>query len=707
MKLNAIAIDTETGLIKPGCLAPPMVCVSFARKGEEGLLHAKDPACRSFIERVFSTFDPIFGHNIAFDVCVLMNEYPDLIPMFFDAYAEGRVADTGLLQKLADIAQGIMRIMESRAGYSLNALGKRLLKRDRSEEKEGDAIWRTRYIELIDVAVQDWPEAARKYAVDDAIETLDCGLVQNQRWAPWLKNSAPQARAALALQLMMCWGLHTDPERVALLKSSAQEAFEKVGKELRRVGFVRSDGTRNVRLVQAYMVNVCREAGMRPKLTETGFKRYEKLVEDLGERKSPLLVLNEKDLVKYTSVDQDACKESGDELLVLYGRYIQLQGVVNTHVPDLEKGAVTPIQARYNTLVDTGRTSCSKGKGKKGAPGPLNGFQMQNPKRDLDYLPIGIRECFVSRSGTLFADNDFSGLELCTVAEVCLELLGHSKLGEALNAGKDPHLMMGADLLKISYEEAQHRKHDKDVKKARQLSKCLNFGLPGGLGEQGFIAFARGYGLKVRAEEFKELKTNWLESWPEFRDYFRWIRDQLKLDSDKKLGELLDSLEDVDEETLERYTIRIPTGTIEQIQVSRFRGRCRFTVACNTLFQGLGADGAKAALWDVTRACYDPTQNSILYGVRPVIFVHDEIVAEVAEALAHEQAFEMSRVMVNSCNRYLPHVPVKCMPALGKYWSKELEAVFDLNGRLQPYDIAKERKQKVFYPDGQPVNWAA
>lgn len=697
---KAVAFDTETGLIAPGLLAPPLVCASVATSDAEVLIHARSVEMEPYFRSVLQDCDPIFGHNIAYDMCVLMNEFPSLISDIFKAYAEDRVVDTGLIQKLVDISNGVMRIMESRAGYSLNAVGKRLLKQDRSDEKEGEDVWRKRYIELLDVPLRDWPQEAQKYAIDDAVETFECGVLQIKRWLPLLRNAPAQARAALALQLMMCWGVHTDPERVRRLKESAEAMFKVVGEELKQAGFVRPNGVRNVRFVQQHMVKVCREAGMRVKLTDTGLKRYEALVEASGERKSPMEMLPEADLVKFTSVDQDACQQSGDELLIKYGRYIQLQGVVNTHVPDLEKGIHTPIQARYNTLVDTGRTSCSKGKG-----GSLNGFQMQNPKRDLEYLPVGIRECFVSRPGTFFADCDFTGLELCTIAQVCTDLFGYSQMGEALNSGKDVHLVTASAILSCSYEEADRRKHEKEVKRARSLGKVAVFGGWGGLGVEGLVAFARGYGVSITPEESKELKQKLQEAYPENRDYFRWIRNQLAIDNDKELGALLSSLEDVDDETLEKYTIKIPTGTIEQLRVGRFRGRCKFTVAANGMFQGLGADGAKNALWEVARACYDYTQGSILLGARPCIFVHDQIVAEVQEEIAHEQAFELARVMVDACNVYLPDVPTKCTPALGKYWSKELEAVFDENGRLQPYDIAKEKKQKVFYPDGQPVQW--
>jgi DNA polymerase I-like protein with 3'-5' exonuclease and polymerase domains len=219
------------------------------------------------------------------------------------------------------------------------------------------------------------------------------------------------------------------------------------------------------------------------------------------------------------------------------------------------------------------------------------------------------------------------------------------------------------------------------------------------------MGFARGYGEKLSEEGAKELKEQWLMAWPEATEYFRWVRQQLELPlNDKDLAQALEGV--IDEENLEKYTIKIPTGTFQQLFVGRFRGRCRFTVACNTMFQGLGADGAKEALWRVQRLCYSEP-SSVLYGVRPVAFVHDEILAEVCEERAHAQAFELAKVMVEGCNIYLPDVPVRCTPALGKFWSKSLEAVFDGSGRLQPYDLAQKRKQKVYYEDGQPVNWAA
>ena len=713
--MDPASLDTETKLIRPGLQAPPMVCVSYAElSGDKGVLHSRDPKTQGRIRELFSK-DPLFGLNMAYDVTVIMEEYPDLIPCIFAAYADDRVIDVGLQQKIVDISQGIMRIMQAR-GYGLAKLEKRLFKRDRSAEKEAGDAWRLRYGELMDVPIEDWPAAAYNYALDDATGTLEIGMKQIERWLPLLRDVPAQTRADLSLKLMSCWGVRTDPERVLKLKESAERLRDEVFKELVEAGLVRNNGVKNVRAAQKHMLEVCKEQGFEPKLTKKGYETYAKLLKDEENWKPPSEVFCEVDHIRYTCIDQDACETSLDRLMIRYGRYIQLQAVVKTHVPDLMKGCVPGgvIQARFNCLVDSGRTSCSKGKPKKKTDTPTqHGFQLQNPKRaedlrklskfGLEALAVNIRECFIARPGTLFADCDYGGLELCTVSQVCMEVLGWSKMGEALNKGIDVHLWMASKVLGITYEEAVHRKHETEIKNARQLCKICNFGYPGGLSAKGFVAYARGYGVKISQEEAAELKRMWLETWPEFNDYFRWVRNQLQI-GDDDLENLLDGVE-MTEEALEKLTLKMPSGTAQQLYVGRYRGRCRFTVLANTMFQGLGADGAKAGMWEVTRRCYDPSMENILFGARPWNFVHDQIVTEVSMEIAHEQAVEQARVMIDACNKFLPDVPVKCEPALGKWWSKELEGVYDINGRLVPYDIAKMEKQKVFYPSGQDVNW--
>src|SRR5690606_12118267 len=206
---------------------------------------------------------------------------------------------------------------------------------------------------------------------------------------------------------------------------------------------VRSDGVRHTKAAKARMVRVM--GG------ESNCRRTKK-----GE----------------IQLDEDACKASGDELLESYSALSKLQSVVKKDIPALLQGISMPIHANFNSLIATGRTSCSKP-------------NIQNIRR----LP-GIRECFIPRKGHVFLDADYDGLELRTLAQACLKIVGWSKLAETLNAGWDPHLMVAAEILNISYEEAVVREKDEDVQNARKTAKEGNFGFPEGLGIEALIVFA-------------------------------------------------------------------------------------------------------------------------------------------------------------------------------------------------------------------------
>lgn len=200
------------------------------------------------------------------------------------------------------------------------------------------------------------------------------------------------------------------------------------------------------------------------------------------------------------------------------------------------------------------------------------------------------------------------------------------------------------------------------VKDARQLAKVCNFGFPGGLGARGFITYAAGFGRAVTEDQARALKERWLHQWPEAREYFN------------RIGAMFP-------EGVEKATIR-------QFGSGRIRGGCFYTEACNTLFQGLGADVAKAAGWGLLKACLTD-QASPLYGGRLVNFIHDEYLVEVSDDdQAHDAAVELGRVMGEAGSVYLPDVPVRAEPLLARRWSKDAEPVFQ-DGRLVPWDWDK------------------
>ncbi len=111
-----------------------------------------------------------------------------------------------------------------------------------------------------------------------------------------------------------------------------------------------------------------------------------------------------------------------------------------------------------------------------------------------------------------------------------------------------------------------------------------------------------------------------------------------------------------------------------------------FCDGANTLFQGLAADGAKNALFRVAHECY-VDQGTALFGTRPVVFVHDEIIAEVPADIAHEASERLAVVMCQAMAEYVPDVPITAKPALMERWLKAAEPVY-ANGRLVPWTIA-------------------
>lgn len=338
----------------------------------------------------------------------------------------------------------------------------------------------------------------------------------------------------------------------------------------------------------------------------------------------------------------------------------------------------------------------------------------------------------------IYAAADYDGLELRTMAQACLLLVGESRLAQVLNDDNyegcgpgDPHLLMAANMLGITYPEAKarHKKEKEDralafdffkgkapdgsgrfipqplddadaakrasdcvpapVDDARQAGKVADFGFPGGLGAEKLVLFAR-KSYKVRfhpdpakaIERAKELKRIWLRTFPEFRKYFDAIA--------KMVG---------------------PGGaTFRHFFTGRVRGGAAYTETCNSFFQGLGADATGHALFLISEACYTPTPCRLcagrgellgdpysescptcfgtgispLYGCRLVNYVHDEFILECPEIRGHEVAHELVRIMVEGAAPFLPNVPATAEPKLMRFWSKDAKQVWTTKDKKDP-----------------------
>jgi DNA polymerase-1 len=354
------------------------------------------------------------------------------------------------------------------------------------------------------------------------------------------------------------------------------------------------------------------------------------------------------------------------------GRLADIMGdkkLLDTYVPVLKQGVLWPINPYYNVLVDSGRTSCSKP-------------NVQNQPRKG-----GVRESFVPRPGHVYVGCDYHTAELRSLAQYCLEVLGVSEMAKALEHtekyphGKDLHLVMASNLLHADYDSVADRLKagDKAVKNARQISKALNFGYPGGLGPTKFLEFAwASYRMRLAATEYaaikeaKNLKKLWTEAFPEMRLFFDHI---------SSLSGGADSC------------------TMHLIKSGRVRGDVRYTEACNTVFQSLTADGAKLAVWATVKESWtgykwdepipddatDISTDSPLLGYRPNGFVHDEIIGESPLPLYRQHAARLADVMKEAMCWFVDRVPVEAEAHVMRRWWKDAEPTYNDKGELIPW----------------------
>jgi DNA polymerase-1 len=636
--VRVIAFDTETALIMPGLNIPPLACVSTAEvvNGRTvcELLDAADGVARIWA-LLRDSSAVLVGHNVFYDLLVIAEaarEEIDLLPLIFAAVDEGRVRDTMTREKLLDIADGWLRFTwdeedekKRRFKYTLASLNLRY----RGFELAKDE-WRLKYGTLIGTPLAEWPEGAKRYAAGDALATLEIHDAQETRNAHWscpvpvgskpLGNQVPQMRSALALRLMSAWGLRTDPESVDALERRTNERVAEIIGRLQEAKLVRADGSRDMKKLAAMITEAF---DGNPPLTDKGNVKADKAVlQQLADM-----------------IDEE------DHPLANYQEYRYLQTFSSNFLWHVKQGVVHPLNPSYDELIETGRTSSFDP-------------NIQNQPARIS----GVRECFTARPGFVFCSVDYDGIELRTLAQVCIWLVGYSRLADAINAGKDPHVMLAATMLAVdlAMAEARHAKGnaDKEFKTARQRAKVGNFGFPGGMGWKKFLKYARDqFGIVLTEEQSKKLKEDWLRTWPEVREYLRLISSMVPKDA---------------------------STTVKQFVSDRIRGGVRYTDAANGFFQGLAADGAKAALWAVAKACY-LDKKSPLYGCRPVAFVHDELIVEMPLAQAHAASHELSRIMVAEMKRFVPDVAVSASPALMLRWSKSAEACYVGKG---DYDAA-------------------
>ena len=715
-----IGLDSETGLIQKGLLTPPLVCVTTAERTgpgpndfKTGLMNWRDGL--GFYREALTDPNVILViHNSAFDLADAVAEdqkylHPflsasgedlSLLPLVFDAIDQGRAICTATLQKLIDVALGQRKFRRYRNKVVKSAYYlKDLIDLYYDEIVEKEDTWRRSYLFLRDTPVEFWPPNAKRYAIYDAVLHLRLFEAQQrhikEKWGE-LPNQVEQQRANWVLALMSMWGMRADQAAVDVFVGHCQEQIDKMRAALAETAILKADGSRLMEEIKRRVVASLTRKGMSVPMTDPSPKFPQGQVR----------------------TNEDTLRLTDDPKLHVLADSLTFQKHLGQWGPVVRAAVHRPVCARYNVLVDNGRTSCSGG--------DQESSNIQNPPRRGD-----VRPCFVPRFGWLICSSDADTVEMRANAQNALEMVGWSRMAEALwdqhsNGGPDLHVRLAANVSSITKEEAHelHKTGDVAFKNVRQMSKHGNFAFLGGAGGRRFAGMAHGFGLALsqtyatsyevpdddacpvfmeendpetgkpkivtkwvsfEAEVSRALliKEMFLETWPEERIIFRLVKQHL----DK-------------------------TDTAKQLMSGRIRGDCQFTSLSNSLFSGRVADSMKEILWNLGIECYlgrCTTKHihggsnlctihgrSVVYGSRPIAFLHDEPLVEHPEdGTESDRAERQRQIMVEGLTRWMPGVPCTSTATLGRRWLKGAEPLF-VDGKLVPV-----KPEKVVGEDGK------
>jgi hypothetical protein len=336
------ALDTETYRFRPGEQAPKIVCGSTAQTIDGkivGRLWSRREVVATFRKYLEGGLTVVFA-NAAYDLAVLAQEDPALLPLIFKAIREGRIFDVLIAESLSAICHGHLG-EDPRTGkdicspttgkpskrYSLEIVTYLVL--GRVDAKAHD-VWRQSYALLDGIPIDRWPEEARVYPVDDARNTLEVAIAQifgrpgehewqtvpgipgivetktvckfcdgelTMSWPPGdnracdksprqphknLENMAAQVEAAFALHLGGAWGLRTDGVKVEALAQSIEKLHKIAVERFQKKGWVRDDGSEDTVAIKTAVARAYGATGTCERCKGAGTVRPVKMIECRG-----------------------------------------------------------------------------------------------------------------------------------------------------------------------------------------------------------------------------------------------------------------------------------------------------------------------------------------------------------------------------------------------------------------------------------------
>lgn len=673
--MRYIAWDFETHLISAEAPRPRPVCLSWYDGKNEGLEIGMENM-EKFLFKTLRSDQHIIAHNMSFEAGVIDEHFPDLRKLLVHATRCQKFACTKVIEQLIDNTRKNPIHQFSLAKVVNNYFGV-----DLSAEKNDPDAWRLRYSELEGVKREDWPEKAVRYAIDDSIWAYKAYKEQMKTPTGSHKGNSQRVEydssvlADIYLNKMGLYGITINPERVALLE-----------KEI------------NAKLAPAYMKLIYYDLVTMHPVT----KKFKKNMKFLREFLQTHVTNLEKTPKGNTSTSAESMQNYLMDLdpatvaykaIVEFLNVIKYEKVLTSFVVRL-KQADPLIRTQYKAVVSSGRTSSS-------TSSLFPSLNVQQLPREVPDVTWDIRNCCVPRPGHKICSIDYAGLELASTAQQLYLLTGRRDMLDTINSGDKPvdmHSMLAYKIMNLkekgmqTYDTFMEHKKEPMFKKYRQLAKPINLGFPGGIGYDTMRTLLCKEGINPKVVVLDTVKYERSLSWKlkqlrskgypvrirrtGFRE-FQLIYDEL-VELKQELFSLYPDLEYFLSEkhkdflTGETKWIKDEFGEWKEEPMYSFevgdfkRDWCMYTQLCNgILMQSPSAIGAKRALVDSMLAYGDSP------AVRPLAFIHDEILFEVLDTADVEAIIkDMSYIMIDAMQKVLPDVRITVEAELMNYWSK-------------------------------------
>ena len=705
-----VAFDFETHPFQAGDIVPKIVCASVAwyenGKVEGRVVGNGDPpeggrvAPLAALAELLSNPDiEIVLHGGCFDLACAMTQDETLIRPIYEAVESGRIRDTLIREKFLDVAEHgstEFRILSDGTQTRIHGYAQAILEKNYGFDPEGkrqevknddedDGI-RLSYKGLDGLPASAYAPEMYEYALTDAIRCLGIADAQDERAKGLIERGDLSAdpfqteplRVATALNLYIgsAWGLTIDTAR-----------HDKVEAEVR-------SKIHPSKLPLLYSSGIIRPAtvgalGARGQPVKD--KKESKNLKVLGAIVEQVAALHQIEIPRTSRGPSMASDTIGR--LAQFSPVLQEFELRESHMKmlttDLPRMRAPRVHPRWDVVKKTGRVSSSAAKS-------YPSMGVQNPHPDARQLVVP------SAPNRALFSVDFSSIELVTLAQRLLEVVGWSNLADIINRGVDPHGYLGSALCAsldtgfsemlaasgltdmegvsaafFALKKATCPEHKQAIQgcpgcaaaaarvalfeKFRKFAKPTGLGFPGGLGPETFVTYARStFGVVTSVEQASQFREIWRGLYPEMRPYFNFIQR---------------GLTDAAHPGLLAYWS--PLGM--------YRSGCTFTEAANGFgLQTPAAEGGTLAFHQISRESYDESLGSVLFGgTFPLAFIHDEVFGEVVlDGLEHERILRIQAIMVESMSRITPRVRVKTEAVLMDRWSKAAKPTYSPDGRI-------------------------